>query len=66
MESILENLPMILAVALALSEALAMIPALKENSILQLAMRVLRKGKELFPKQEETKKIEEEKKEDDK
>ena len=59
----MENLPMILAIALALSEVLALIPALKENSILQLVMRALRKAKEMFPKKEEAK-LEEEKKED--
>ena len=66
MESIIEQLPVILAVALALSEALALIPALKENSILQLATKIFRKGKELFPKKSEPAALEEEKKEDDK
>ena len=59
MEALLEQLHLILAVALAMSEALALIPALKENSLLQLAMRVLRKAKELFPKKKQAEKLEE-------
>lgn len=59
MESLLENLPMILAVLLGISEALAHIPALESNSILQLAMKALRKAKELFPAKKEEKELEE-------
>ena len=65
MESFMENLPLILAIALAISEAMALIPAFKENSILQLAMKLLRKAKEMFPQKKEAEKLGEEKKEED-
>lgn len=52
MEALLENMPIILAVLLGISEALAHIPALESNSILQLAQKMLKKAKELFPKKE--------------
>lgn len=61
MESLMEKLPLILAIALALSETLALIPSLKENSILQMATKIIRKAKELMSKKEEA--IEEEKEE---
>ena len=39
-----------LLVALAISEALALIPSFKANSILQLVMSVLREGKKVVEK----------------
>ena len=60
MESLLENLPLILAVALGLSETLALIPALESNSILQIVIKALKKAKEMTSK----KKIEEKKEEE--
>jgi hypothetical protein len=38
-----ENLVLILGALLAVSECLALIPALKANSVLQLAVNVLKK-----------------------
>ena len=45
MESFIEKLPIILAVLLGLSEALAHIPSLKSNSLLQLLTSAFRKAK---------------------
>ena len=39
----MSNLEIILAVALGISEALALIPQLKGNSILQVALSILKK-----------------------
>lgn len=44
MESIIENLPVILAVLLGLSEALAHIPSLKSNSLLQILTSIFKKA----------------------
>ena len=70
MESLLENLPWILAALLGLSEALAHVPALKSNSILQMITSGLRKAKDMMKalraKKEEEKSDEEKKEEAEK
>lgn len=58
MESFIENLPWMLAALLGLSEALAHIPALKSNSILQMVTGITRKAMKLFPKKIEAPKEE--------
>lgn len=45
-----ENLPLILAVAFAVSEALGMIPSFKSNGVFDFIFKALKKGTELFPK----------------
>jgi polysaccharide pyruvyl transferase WcaK-like protein len=50
LEQALENLPWILAALLGMSEALAHIPALESNSVLQLITKFLRKAKEIMTK----------------
>jgi len=53
MESLIENLPVILAVMLGLSEALAHIPQVKSNSIFQMVKSALKGAKQLLEKKEE-------------
>jgi hypothetical protein len=50
MEALLnqEALVLILAALLAVSEVLALIPALKSNSVLQLVVNILKKAKEVL------------------
>jgi phosphotransferase system glucose/maltose/N-acetylglucosamine-specific IIC component len=42
LQKVMENLPLILAVLLGISEALAMIPALKANGILDGVIKALK------------------------
>lgn len=58
MEALLENLPMILAVLLGLSEALGHIPQVKANSVFQLISGLVSKAAKLFSKKEEKKELE--------
>lgn len=55
MESLMEKLPMILGIALCLSEALAYIPSLKSNSLLQFISSGLKKAKSFMDKMKEQK-----------
>lgn len=48
MELLQENLVVVLSALLAVSEALALIPAIKSNSVLQLVVNLLKKGVGLF------------------
>ncbi len=50
LEQVLENLPWILAALLGISEALAHVPQLESNSVLQLVTKFLRKAKEIMTK----------------
>ena len=64
MDALLEKLPMILAVLLGLSEALAHIPQVQANSVFQLLSKVVKGASKLMAKKEEPKL--EEKAEEDK
>lgn len=46
MQWLKDNWPMVVTFAFALSEALAIIPAIKANSVFQLVANVLKKAKE--------------------
>ena len=50
MEVIIANKVVVLGVLLALSEALALIPQVKSNSVFQLVVNVLKKVKEVVVK----------------
>jgi len=63
-EQLLQNLPWILAALLGVSEALAHIPQLESNSILQMVTKVLRKAKDFMGKAQEALPPKEDKKED--
>lgn len=52
-QTIMDNLPWVFAFLLALSEALALIPQLKSNSILQLVYNSLKKAEPIVKKLEE-------------
>ncbi|HEY5688536.1 MAG TPA: hypothetical protein VIS27_09560 [Yeosuana sp.] len=47
----MSKLELILAIALGISEVLALIPSLKSNSVLQLVLEALRKLKSDKPKE---------------
>jgi hypothetical protein len=68
MQDFIEKLPIILAVLLGISEALAHIPSLKSNSILELLTSAFRKAKPIADKlaEDQAKKMEEAKKEEEK
>jgi hypothetical protein len=56
MNELMEKLPMILAVLLGISEALAHIPSVKSNSVFQMVVNMMKKIKEVMsPKKEESK-----------
>ena len=50
LEFITEKLPIILGIALCLSEALSFIPKIKANGIFQMISNGIKKGKELLDK----------------
>ena len=50
LESIMEKLPMILGIALCLSEALSFFPKIKANSIFQMISNGLKKAKDFLDK----------------
>lgn len=52
-QTIMDNLPWVFAFLLAFSEALALIPQLKSNSILQLVYNSLKKAEPIVKKVEE-------------
>lgn len=66
MQDFIEKLPIILAVLLGISEALAHIPALKSNSLLQLLTSAFRKAKPVADKlaEDQKEKLEEAKKDE--
>jgi hypothetical protein len=49
MQWLTDNWPVIVGVGFALSEALALIPKLKANSVFQLIANLLKKAKEAMP-----------------
>lgn len=50
MEWIMQNYVLLIMVLFAMSEALAMIPAVKANSVFQLFFGILAKAKDVFVK----------------